>query len=172
MKNFSCGFFWISFASDVLRWWLENLLRPSIWVFVVRSIFCGNIVFSTGGRLQLGCFGRSSSIHIDWLHLYQGVFISIIVIYDFILLFFCSIWSSFLTTQIWYGWCLLCRRGRIGFLGQIVLQRSFLKSSQIDQDNTDHHHQGIYKVFQVRPTGWCLFSRSQSIGIFIFMLKP
>ena len=30
---------------------------------------------------------------------------------------------------------------------------NFIKSSQIDRDSIDHHHQGIYKVFQVRSTG-------------------
>ena len=65
--------FWISFASDVLRWWLENLLLPSIWVFVVRSIFFGNIVLSTGGQLQLGHFCRGSSTRLDWMRLYQGL---------------------------------------------------------------------------------------------------
>ena len=38
-KTFFVNIFWISFASGVLRWWLENLLLPSIWVFVVRSIY-------------------------------------------------------------------------------------------------------------------------------------
>ena len=44
-------------------------------------------------------------------------------------------------------------RGRIGFHGQIVLHISFLKSSQIDRDSIDHHHQGIDKIFQVRSIG-------------------
>ena len=109
-KTILVEIFWISFASGVLRWWLKNLLLPSIWVFVVRSIIFGNIVLSTGGRLELGCFCRGSSTRLDWMRMYQGIFISIIAIYDFILLFFCSICSFLMTQQIWYGWRLLCRR--------------------------------------------------------------
>ena len=110
--------------------------------------FFWNIVLSTGGRLQLGRFCRGSSTR-----LYQGVFISIIVIYDFILLFFCSICSFLLTHQIWYGWRLLCKReGALISLGKSFHIEAFSKSSQIDRDGIDHHHQGIYKVIQVRST--------------------
>ena len=145
--------FWISFASGVLRWWLENLLLPSIWVFAVTSIFFGNIVLSAGGQLQLGRFCKVSSTRLDWLRLYHEVFISIIVIYDFILLFFCSICSFLLMHQILYGWRLLYRReGTLASLGKSIFIEASSKSSQIDWDNIDHHNQGIYKVIQVRYT--------------------
>ena len=147
--------FWISFASCVLKWWLESLLLPSIREIVVKSIsFSGIFVLSIGGRHQLRRFWRVSSTRLDWLRLYQGVFISIIVIYDFILIFFCSIWSSLLTHQIWYGWRLLCRReGALASLGKSFYIEASSKFSQIDRDNIDHHHQGIYKVFHIRSIG-------------------
>ena len=72
-------------------------------------LFSGIFVLSTGGRLQLGLFCRGSSTHLDWLRLCQRVFISVIAIYDFFLLFFCSILFFLMIQQIWYGWRLLCR---------------------------------------------------------------
>ena len=63
-------------------------------------IFSGIFVLSTGGRHQLGHFCRGSSTHFDWLRLYQRVFISVIAIYDFFLLFFCSILFFFMIQQI------------------------------------------------------------------------
>ena len=122
IENYFWGNSWISFASGVLRWWLENLLLPSIWVFVVRSIyFSRNIVLSTRGRLQLGRFCRGSSTRLAWLRLYQGVFISIVAIYDFILLFLCSISCFLMRHQIWYGWHLLCRReDALASLGETI----------------------------------------------------
>ena len=136
--------------------------------YLLRDLyFFGNIVLSIGGRLQLGRFCKGSSTSLAWMYLYQGVFISINVIYDLILLF--SVDFSF------FSWCSKSNMVDVHCAGkraQIVLHRSFLKSSQIDQDNIDYHHQGIYKVFQVRSTCCCIFSRSQSIGIFIFISKP
>ena len=53
--------------------------------------------------------------------LYQGVFISINAIHDFILLFFCSICSFLMTQQIWYGWHLLCGgEGAMASLGKML----------------------------------------------------
>ena len=117
-KIFFVDIFWICFASGVLRWWLENLLLPSI-----RNIlwdlysFFGIFVLSTGGRLHLGRFCRGASTRLDWFRLWQGVFISFIVIYDCILLLFCRSCFSFMIRQIWYCWRLLVQeRGRIGHL--------------------------------------------------------
>ena len=92
IENYFCQNSWISFASGVLRWWLENLFLPSIWVFVVRSIF----FWETLSCLQEGDFNLGVFVgfpQLAWLGcvLYRGVFISINAIYDFILLFFCSI---------------------------------------------------------------------------------
>ena len=60
-KNFFCGYFWISFASGVLWWWLESLLHPSIWVFVVRSIYSWNLCLVYRRATSLGRFCRGSS---------------------------------------------------------------------------------------------------------------
>ena len=62
------------------------------------------------GDFNLGVFAGVPQL--AWLGcvLYQGVFIGINTIYDFILLFFCSICSFLMTQQIWYGWRLLCKR--------------------------------------------------------------
>ena len=83
--------------------------------------FFGNIVFPTGGWLQLGHFCRGSSTRLAWMRLYQGVFISINVIYDFILIFFCITCSFLMKQQIWHGWHLLCRReGAVASLGKTL----------------------------------------------------
>ena len=98
-KTFLVDIFWISFASGVLRWWLESLLLPSIWVFDVRSIyfFLETLSCLQEGDFNLGIFPGLPQL--AWLGcvLYQGVFISINAIYDFILLFFCSI--------CFFSWC-------------------------------------------------------------------
>ena len=115
---------WISFASGVFRWWLEILLLPSIREIVTRSIFFGGIfVLSTGGRHQLGRFCRGSSTR-----LYQGVFISVIVIYDFFLPFFCSIlfFPHDTANLIWLTF-VVQERGHIDFLEQNVGNRTCSK---------------------------------------------
>ena len=73
------------------------------------------------GDFNLGVFAGFPQL--AWLGcvLYQGVFISINVIYDFILLFFCGICSFLMMQQIWYGWCLLCRReGAVASCGKTL----------------------------------------------------
>ena len=136
-KTFIVDIFWISFASGVLRWWLKNLFLPSIWVFLVRSIF----------------FCRGSSTCLDWMRLYQGVFISINEIYDFILLFFYSFCFFLMMQQIWYGWRLLCRREGALTSWRKTLDIELAQSFSNWFGQQDHHHQGIYKVIQVRSTG-------------------
>ena len=109
--------FWICFASDVLKWWLENLQLPSIVEILVRSIFFAIIVLSTGGRFGWSVFvggpqlARFSS---SWIRGFSLVSLwSMITSFYFLVAFgfFISYW------QIWYCWYLLMQgRGRIGGL--------------------------------------------------------
>ena len=137
-------------------------------------IFSGNIVLSIGGRLQLGRFCRASSTRLAWMHLYQGVFISINAIYDFILLFFCSIFFFLMMQQIWYGWRLLCRReGALTSWSKMLnieLDQSFLNWLGQQGSSSSRHLQGfpgrIYRLvsfFQISIHWHLLF--------FIFTLK-
>ena len=71
------------------------------------------------GDFNLGIFARFPQL--PWLGcvLYQGDFISINVIYDFILLFFVAFAFFLMMQQTWYGWRLLCRReGAVASLGK------------------------------------------------------
>ena len=62
-KTILVEIFWISFASGVLRWWLENLLLPSIWVFVVRSIyFWETLSCLQEGDFNLGVFAGAPQL--------------------------------------------------------------------------------------------------------------
>ena len=116
-KTFLVDIFWISFASGVLRWWLESLFFLAFKKFLWDLYFFGIIVLSTGGWLHLGLFCRGTSTRLDWFCMWQGVFISFIVIYDCILLLFCRSCFSFMIQKIWYCWHLLVQeRGRIGHL--------------------------------------------------------
>ena len=84
-------------------------------------LFLGIFVLSTGGRLQLRRFCKGTSTRLDCLHFYQGVFISVIAIYDLLLLFFCSIFlfSHDAANLIWLTF-VVQERGRIGSLGENV----------------------------------------------------
>ena len=116
-KTFLWKFFWICFASDVLKWWLASLQLPSIVEILVRSIFFAIIVLSTGGRFGWSVFvggpqlARFSS---SWI---RGF--SLVSLRSMITPFYCPVAFSFfiLYIQIWYGWRLLMQgRGRIGGL--------------------------------------------------------
>ena len=91
-------------------------------------IFFGIFVLSTGGRLPLGHFCRGTSTRLDCLRFYQGVFISVIAIYDFFLLFFCSIlfFSHDAANLIWLTF-VVQERGSIDFLEQNVGHRTCSK---------------------------------------------
>ena len=146
-------FLWIFLGSPLHMVFLDGVWKVFCFLAFGKFlwdlyIFLGIFVLSTRGRLQLGHFCRGSSTRLAWMRLHQGVFISINVIYDFILLFFCSICCFLLMNQICYGWCLLCRReGALDSLGKSFYIEASFKSSQIDRDGINHHHQGIYKVF-------------------------
>ena len=114
-KTFFCGnFFWICFASDVLKWWLACLQLTSIVEILVRSIFfVAIIVLSTGGRFGWSVFvggpqlARFSS---SWI---KGF--SLVSLRSMITSFYCLVAFSLfiLYVQIWYGWRLLMQgRGR------------------------------------------------------------
>ena len=121
--------FWISFASGVLRWWLESLLIPSIREIVARSIyFWESLSFLQEGDFNLGVFSGGPQFAWIVLVFYQGVFISVIAIYDFFLLFFVafSFFSHVATNLIWLTF-VMQERGRIDSLGQNVEHRTCLK---------------------------------------------
>ena len=113
-KTFLWKFFWIWFASDVLKWWLASLQLLSIVEILVRSIFfVAIIVLSTGGRFGWSVFvggpqlARFSS---SWI---KGF--SLVSLWSMITSFYCLVAFSFfiLYVQIWYGWHLLVQgRGR------------------------------------------------------------
>ena len=146
-------FLWIFFGSPLHLVFFDGDWKIDCFLAFVYLLwdlyFLETLSCLQAGDFNLGVFAGAPQL--AWLGciLYQGVFISINAIYDFILLFFCSIWSSFLTHQIWYGWRLLCRReGALASLGKSFHIEASFKSSQIDQEGIDHHHhQGIYKVF-------------------------
>ena len=118
-KAFLWIFFWISFASGVLRWWLESLLLFSIHEICVRSIFF---------RDHCLVYRRATS---SWAFL-QGILnllgLASSCIKGFSL---ASLWSmitscyfsadltfSFMVQQIWYCWRLLVQdRGAHWSLG-------------------------------------------------------
>ena len=55
--------FWICFASDVLWWWLEILLLPSIREIVMKSIFFwGSLSCLQEGDFILGIFVRGPQL--------------------------------------------------------------------------------------------------------------
>ena len=118
-KTFFVEIFWICFAFDVLKWWLENLQLPSIVEILVRSIFsfllslfCLQEGVLAGaffaGETQLARFSSS------WIRGFSLVSLwSMITSFYFLVAFgfFILYW------QIWYCWRLLMQdRGRIGGL--------------------------------------------------------
>ena len=104
-------------------------MLPSIWVFVVRStyFFRETLSYLQEGDFNLGVFAGFPQL--AWLGcvLYQGVFISINAIYDFIMLFFCSILLSHDTTNLIWLTFVVQERERIDFLEQNVGHRTHSK---------------------------------------------
>ena len=110
-KLFLWIFFWISFASDVLRWWLESLLLPSIWEIVMRSIFFGDHCFVYRRTTSAWAFlqGDLNSLGLSSFFI-RGF--SLVSLRSMIFSCYFSVAFSFflMWQQIWYGWRLLCRR--------------------------------------------------------------
>ena len=110
-KTFLVDISWISFASGVLRWWLESLLLPRIREIFVRSIyFFGNLSCLQEGNISLGVFaGAPQLAWIGFVCIKGYSFVSLwSMIYS--CYFFYSICFFLMMQQIWYGWRLLCRR--------------------------------------------------------------
>ena len=128
IEKLFCGNSWVSFASGVLRWWLESLLQPSIWVFMVRSIFSWNFCYCLQEGDFTSTFLRGFLNSVVWHRLYLGVIIIIIVIYGLILLFFpCNLSISLDASNLILLTFVVQEGGCIGFLGQIDLHRILIQ---------------------------------------------
>ena len=102
-KIFFVDILWICFASSVLWWWLENLLLPSIQNIVWDlCLFSGSLSCLQEGVFSWSVFAGGPQLACIVFILYQGVFISFIVIYDYILLLFYRSFFSFMIQKIWY----------------------------------------------------------------------
>ena len=109
---------------------MESLFLPSIRKIFVRciSFFRESLSCLQEGDFNLGIFtGEPQLAWIDFIF-YQGVFISVIAIYDFFLLFFCSIYlfSHVVANLIWLMF-VVQERGCIDSLGQNVGHRTCSK---------------------------------------------
>ena len=110
-KLFLWIFSWISFASDVLRWWLESLLLPSIREIVARSIFFWeSLSCLQEGDFSLGVFAGAPQL--AWIGFACIRGFSLVSLQSMISSFYFSVASSFflMLQQIWYGWRLSCMK--------------------------------------------------------------
>ena len=107
-------FLWIFFGSPLHLVFLDGDWKVFCFLAFEKFVwdlypFSGSLSRLLEGDFNLGVFAGFPQL--SWLGcaLYQGVFISINAIYDFILLFFFSFCFSH-NAIIWYGWRLVCMR--------------------------------------------------------------
>ena len=118
--------FWISFASGVLRWWLESLLLPRIWVFDVRSIyFFGKhcLVYRRATSTWTFLQGFLNSLGLDAFYIRGFSLASMRSMISSCYFFVAFVFSHNATNLIWLTF-VVQERGRISFLGQNVGHRT------------------------------------------------